>query len=95
MQTVTASNWDIQQGDNSAWFLFYILCLCLFYQNLRKMEEESSEESNRDLIELQNTDWVGNKSPVSWPPASIDHFTHQSLSDLKGRGGLWTIKDQR
>ncbi|XP_034467116.1 protein spire homolog 1 isoform X2 [Hippoglossus hippoglossus] len=27
-------------------------------ENLRKMEADSSEESNRELIELQNTDWA-------------------------------------
>lgn len=31
--------------------------LCL-HQNLRKMEQESSEEPVRDLNELQNADWV-------------------------------------
>lgn len=33
--------------------------LSLPLQNLRKMEEESSEEPGRDLNELQNADWVG------------------------------------
>lgn len=36
-----------------------ILNLHLSHQNLRKMEEESSEEPGRDLNELQNADWVG------------------------------------
>lgn len=34
-----------------------------FHQNLRKMEEESSEEPGRDLNELQNADWVGSYTP--------------------------------
>lgn len=51
---------------NASYFIFSFfiswalkLSLHFSHQNLRKMEEESSEEPGRDLNELQNADWVG------------------------------------